>query len=277
MKDQLRRELDIFAAALQLPGPEQRDKYLTETCGGDPQLRRRVEALLKAHQEAGSFLQNEPLPMRGAEAADPLDSAKTKVIAAVTEKAGDRIGRYKLREKVGEGGCGVVYVAEQEEPVRRGLALRVTQLGRDTRSVVARFEAERQALAMMDHPNIAKVLDGGGTPTGRPSFVLGLVAGVALTQFCEKEDLSTGARLDLFIQVCQAIQHAHQKGIIHRDIKPSNILVTLNDGVPVPKVIDFGIAKATSGQQLTDKTIYTAFEQFLGTPAYMSPEQAVLT
>jgi len=276
MKDQLRRELDIFVAALQLPGPEQRDKYLTETCGSDPQLRRRVEALLKAHQEAGSFLQNEPLPMRGAEAADPLDSAKTKVIAAVTEKAGDRIGRYKLREKVGEGGCGVVYVAEQEEPVRRRVALKVIKLGMDTRSVVARFEAERQALAMMDHPNIAKVLDAGATEAGRPYFVMELVRGIKITDYCDQNKLSTRQRLDLFVKVCQAVQHAHQKGIIHRDLKPSNILVTLNDGVPVPKVIDFGIAKATEGR-LTDLTVYTELHQFIGTPAYMSPEQAEMS
>ena len=207
-------------------------------------------------------------------------SAPAQAIAlsfSPTEKPGDRIGRYKLLEQIGEGGCGVVYVAEQREPVRRRVALKVIKLGMDTRQVIARFEAERQALALMDHPNIAKVLDAGATETGRPFFVMELVRGVRITDYCDQNNLSTAERLDLFIQVCQAIQHAHQKGIIHRDIKPSNILVTLHDGVPVPKVIDFGIAKATAGQPLTDKTLFTAFEQFIGTPAYMSPEQAEMS
>jgi len=193
------------------------------------------------------------------------------------EQPGDKIGRYKLREKIGEGGCGVVYVAEQEEPVRRRVALKIIKVGMDTRQVVARFEAERQALALMDHPNIAKVLDAGATTTGRPYFVMELVRGIRITDYCDKNNLSTEERLKLFMQVCAAIQHAHQKGIIHRDIKPSNILVTLHDGVPVPMVIDFGIAKATTDQRLTDKTVYTAFEQFIGTPAYMSPEQAEMS
>ena len=187
------------------------------------------------------------------------------------------IGRYKLLEKVGEGGFGVVYVAEQREPVKRRVALKIIKLGMDTKQVIARFEAERQALALMDHPNIAKVLDGGATEAGRPYFVMELVRGVRITEFCDHNNLPTRERLNLFLLVCRAIQHAHQKGIIHRDIKPSNILVTLHDGVPVPKVIDFGIAKATTGQRLTDKTVFTAFEQFIGTPAYMSPEQAMLT
>ena len=190
--------------------------------------------------------------------------------------AGDRIGRYKLLEKIGEGGMGVVYMAEQEEPVRRRVALKIIKLGMDTRQVVARFEAERQALAMMDHPNIAKVLDGGATETGRPYFVMELVQGVPITEFCDKNQLSTEERLKLFIPVCQAIQSAHQKGIIHRDIKPSNVLVTLHDGVPVPKVIDFGIAKATN-QKLTEKTLFTNFATMIGTPAYMSPEQAEMS
>src|SRR5207302_8110221 len=179
-----------------------------------------------------------------------------------TEKAGDRIGHYKLREKLGEGGCGVVYVAEQEEPVRRRVALKVVKLGMDTRQVVARFEGERQALAMMDHPNIAKVLDAGTTENGRPFFVMELVRGVRITDYCDQNHLDTNQRLELFIQVCNAVQHAHQKGIIHRDLKPSNILVTLHDGVPVPKVIDFGIAKATQGR-LTDGTVYTYLHQFI--------------
>ena len=184
---------------------------------------------------------------------------------------------YKLLQQIGEGGCGVVYMAEQEEPIRRRVALKVIKLGMDTRQVIARFEAERQALALMDHPNIAKVLDAGATETGRPYFVMELVRGIKITDYCDQNNLSTEQRLDLFIQVCHAIQHAHQKGIIHRDIKPSNILVTVHDGVPVPKVIDFGIAKATGGQVLTDKTLFTAFEQFIGTPAYMSPEQAEMS
>jgi serine/threonine protein kinase/TPR repeat protein len=195
----------------------------------------------------------------------------------VTEKPGDDIGRYKLLEKIGEGGCGIVYMAEQTEPIRRRVALKVIKLGMDTRQVVARFEAERQALALMDHPNIAKVLDAGATDTGRPYFVMELVKGVRITDYCDRNSLSTSERLDLFMQVCQAIQHAHQKGVIHRDIKPSNILITLHDGVAVPKVIDFGIAKATSQQLLTDKTVFTALHQFIGTPAYMSPEQAELS
>jgi serine/threonine protein kinase len=192
------------------------------------------------------------------------------------EALGQTLGRYKLLEKIGEGGFGVVYVAEQKEPVKRRVALKIIKLGMDTRQVVARFEAERQALALMDHPNIAKVLDAGATDLGRPYFVMELVRGVKLTDYCDQNKLSTQQRLELFIMVCQAIQHAHQKGIIHRDIKPSNILVTLHDGVPVPKVIDFGIAKATQ-QDLTDKTIYTQLQQFIGTPAYMSPEQAEMS
>ncbi len=215
----------------------------------------------------------------------------------------ERIGRYKLLQKIGEGGCGIVYMAEQQEPVRRHVALKIIKLGMDTKSVIARFEAERQALALMDHPNIARVLDAGATENphpyllsrpmgeggggsgegrsylsaGRPYFVMELVRGIKITDYCDRHNLSTRERLDLFVQVCHAIQHAHQKGIIHRDIKPSNILVTMNDGVPLPKVIDFGIAKATTGQPLTDKTVFTAFEQFIGTPAYMSPEQAEMS
>ncbi len=192
------------------------------------------------------------------------------------EGPGTLIGRYKILEQIGEGGFGVVYVAEQREPVKRRVALKIIKLGMDTKQVVARFEAERQALALMDHPNIAKVLDAGATDTGRPYFVMELVKGIPITKYCEQARTETTERLDLFIQVCHAIQHAHQKGIIHRDIKPSNILLTLHDGVPVPKVIDFGIAKATQ-QELTEKTVYTQFQQFIGTPAYMSPEQAEMS
>jgi serine/threonine protein kinase len=192
------------------------------------------------------------------------------------ELPGDVIGRYKLLEKIGEGGFGTVYVAEQKEPVKRRVALKITKLGMDTKQVVARFEAERQALAMMDHPNIARALDAGATDTGRPFFVMELVRGIKITEYCDQNKLTTRKRLDLFIQVCYAVEHAHQKGVIHRDIKPSNILVAIHDGVAVPKVIDFGIAKATQGS-LTDKTVYTQFEQFIGTPAYMSPEQAEMS
>jgi len=214
---------------------------------------------------------------RGVDAPQPCGPGGTVVLTLpVTERAGDQIGRYKLLQQIGEGGCGVVYMAEQEEPVRRRVALKVIKLGMDTKSVIARFEAERQALALMDHPNIARVLDAGATEAGRPFFVMELVRGVKMTEYCDQNNLPTDERLGLFIQVCQAIQHAHQKGIIHRDIKPSNILVTVHDGVPVPKVIDFGIAKATQGR-LTDLTLFTAFEQFIGTPAYMSPEQAEMS
>ncbi len=257
----------IFDAVLQLP-PAQRAGRLQEACGGDSALRQRVEALLNAHEEAGSLLDGPAAPA----------SRKTiHLTMPPTEKAGDRIGRYKLLQQIGEGGCGVVYMAEQEQPVRRRVALKVIKLGMDTKSVIGRFEAERQALALMDHPNIAKVLDAGGTETGRPFFVMELVRGIKITDYCDQNNLSTRERLDLFTQVCRAIQHAHQKGIIHRDIKPSNILVTLHDGVPVPKVIDFGIAKATTDQPLTDKTVFTQLEQFIGTPAYMSPEQAEMS
>ncbi len=234
-----------------------------------PALLQRVEALLHAHEQAG-------------DSADPDVTVKSApspnppVAETLTEKPGDRIGRYKLLQEIGEGGMGSVWMAEQEEPVRRRVALKVVKLGMDTKQVIARFEAERQALALMDHPNIAKVLDAGATDTGRPFFVMELVRGVPITEYCDQNNLSTQQRLDLFIPVCKAIQHAHQKGIIHRDIKPSNILVTLHDGVPVPKVIDFGIAKAID-QPLTDKTLFTRFEQFIGTPAYMSPEQAEMS
>jgi hypothetical protein len=209
-------------------------------------------------------------------AAIPVEGVTSSADAAAEPESLQRVGRYKILQKLGEGGYGVVYMAEQMEPVRRRVALKVLKLGMDTRQVIARFEAERQALALMDHPNIARVLDAGATSTGRPYFVMELVKGVRISDFCDQHHLPTHERLRLFMQVCQAIQHAHQKGIIHRDIKPSNILVTLHDGVPVPKVIDFGIAKATE-QPLTEKTLFTAFGQFIGTPAYMSPEQAELS
>ena len=265
-RDQLVKE--IFADALEKADAAERAAYLSQACGEDAQLRQHVEALLQAHQKAGAFLE-EPAP--------PPPGKRIVLATPLTEKPGDRIGRYKLLEKIGEGGCGVVYLAEQEEPVKRQVALKVIRPGMDSKQVLARFEAERQALALMDHPNIAKVLDAGTTDQGRPFFVMELVHGVKITEYCDQNSLSTEERLDLFLQACHAVQHAHQKGIIHRDIKPSNILVTSQDGKPVAKVIDFGIAKATAGQVLTDKTVHTAFEQFIGTPTYMSPEQAEMT
>src|SRR5437868_7893828 len=258
--DQSNREKEIFEQALDITPVEERLRFLTSACGKDAALLARVQALLRADESGESFLPEHP----------------RAVVVPITEKPGDRIGRYKLLQQIGEGGCGVVYMAEQEEPVRRRVALKVIKLGMDTRQVIARFEAERQALAMMDHQNIAKVLDGGATETGRPYFVMELVRGVRITEYCDENNLPTEDRLKLFVQVCHAIQHAHQKGIIHRDIKPSNILVTLHDGIPVPKVIDFGIAKATE-QRLTEKTLFTEFTAFIGTPAYMSPEQAEMS
>jgi serine/threonine protein kinase len=272
------REEAVFEAALRLGQPE-RAAYLEKTCADDPELRRRVEALLGALERAGGLLK-EPAVARpsGRQSAGGKEALATTAVwpPPGDEGPGTIIGRYKLLEKLGEGGFGVVYVAEQREPVKRRVALKIIKLGMDTKQVVARFEAERQALALMDHPNIAKVLDAGATETGRPFFVMELVRGIKITDYCDQNCLSTCERLGLFRQVCRAIQHAHQKGIIHRDIKPSNILVGSQDGVPALKVIDFGIAKATQGE-LTDKTVYTQFQQFIGTPAYMSPEQAEMS
>jgi serine/threonine protein kinase len=268
MKPDAQREAALFQAAIQLTG-HARASFLENACTGDPALRQRLEALLAAHEQPGGALAEPAVPAA-------RETMKIEFADVPDETIGQKIGRYKILEKLGEGGCGVVYVAEQTEPVRRRVALKVIKLGMDTRAVVARFEAERQALAMMDHPNIAKVLDAGTTDTGRPYFIMELVRGIRITDYCDQNNLPTNERLDLFIKICQAIQHAHQKGIIHRDIKPSNILVTLHDGVPVPKVIDFGIAKATEGR-LTDATVYTQLHQFIGTPAYMSPEQAEMS
>jgi WD40 repeat protein/serine/threonine protein kinase len=262
------REEALFQAAVQLTGAE-RAAFLNGACLGDNALRQRLAALLAAHDAPDEL---SPKENPAAKATMKLDLSD-----APDETVGQTLGNYKLLQKIGEGGCGAVYMAEQEHPVRRRVALKVIKLGMDTKNVIARFEAERQALALMDHPNIAKVLDAGATDVGRPFFVMELVRGIKITDYCDQNQLSTKERLGLFIQVCQAIQHAHQKGIIHRDIKPSNILVTMHDGVPVPKVIDFGIAKATTDQRLTDKTLFTAYEQFIGTPAYMSPEQAEMS
>jgi serine/threonine protein kinase/WD40 repeat protein len=255
----------VFNTARKIDSPEARDSYLDQVCGGNAALRARVHALLRAHEQDGSFLKPAE-PAAGGAPGGPGGG----------EGPGSVIGPYKLLEQIGEGGFGVVFMAEQQRPVRRKVALKVLKPGMDTRRVVARFEAERQALALMEHPNIARVLDAGETGAGRPYFVMELVRGVPVTAFCDDNHLPVRDRLRLFLDVCRAVQHAHQKGIIHRDLKPSNILVTLHDGTPVPKVIDFGIAKAV-GQQLTDKTLFTGFHQLLGTPSYMSPEQAEMS
>ncbi len=240
---------------------EAREAYLQQVCGADAAIGQRVRALLKALEESASFLEA------------PACGLACTVDEPFRERPGTVIGPYKLLEQIGEGGFGIVFVAEQTQPVRRKVALKVLKPGMDTRQVVARFEAERQALALMDHPNIAKVLDGGQTSSGRPYFVMDLVKGLPITEYCNQAQLTTRERLGLFVHLCQAVQHAHQKGVIHRDLKPSNVLVTVHDTMPVVKVIDFGVAKAL-GQELTDKTIYTGFAQMVGTPLYMSPEQA---
>jgi len=271
----------ICLAALELADPAQRAAFLERACAGDERLRAEVGQMLSLHADAEKFFARGAAAVASAE----RDLPPAKVAAAVAdatlpgepgELPGSRVGRYQLLQRLGEGGCGTVYLAEQEEPVRRRVAVKVIKPGMDTRSVVARFEAERQALAMMDHPNIARVLDAGATESGHPYFVMELVQGVRITRFCDEHNFDTRQRLELFIQICRAIQHAHQKGIIHRDLKPSNILVALDDGVPVPKVIDFGIAKATEGK-LAGQTLFTPCEQLVGTPAYMSPEQAEMS
>jgi serine/threonine protein kinase/tetratricopeptide (TPR) repeat protein len=269
-------ERSIFLAALDRSDPADRAAYLDQACAGDSDLRRRVEDLLAAHAEPGSFL--EPPAGLGDATASVGDegSVDARAPSPITEGPGSRIGPYKLLQEIGQGGMGVVYMAEQETPVRRKVALKIIKPGMDTRQVVARFEAERQALALMDHPHIARVLDAGTTESGRPYFVMDLVRGIPITQYCDEAKLSPRERLELFIPACQAIQHAHQKGIIHRDIKPSNILVTLHDGKPVPKIIDFGVAKAID-QRLTERTLFTQFGALIGTPEYMSPEQAELS
>ena len=255
----------IFGQALEQPSPAERAAFLDRACGPNAAVRAEVEGLLAAIDQAGGFLRQ---PAAG--------FSQTLAHAPLTEPPGTQIGPYKLREQIGEGGFGVVYVAEQEKPVRRKVALKIIKPGMDTKDVIARFEAERQALALMDHPNVARVLDAGATDHGRPYFVMELVQGVTITEFCDKNSLSTRERLELFADVCRAVQHAHQKGIIHRDLKPSNIMVTLHDGKPVAKVIDFGVSKALR-QQLTEKSIYTAYGQMIGTPSYMSPEQAEMS
>jgi serine/threonine protein kinase/tetratricopeptide (TPR) repeat protein len=279
----------IFGRAAEIDSPAERAVYLDQACAGGAELRAEVDRLLSAADAAGNFM--------GGPAAE---LPRTAAMSPMAEVPGNVIGPYKLMEQIGEGGFGLVFVAEQQRPVRRKVALKIIKPGMDSRDVIARFEAERQALALMDHPNIAKVFDAGvvgpasrggpdGTapdaekgparlagPTGRPYFVMELVRGIPITDYCDQHLLTPRDRLQLFVSVCHAIQHAHQKGIIHRDVKPTNVLVTLHDGVPVVKVIDFGVAKALS-QQLTERTIYTQFAQMLGTPLYMSPEQAEMS
>ena len=300
MTEQSLPEESIFLQALEIASVADRAAYLARACGENAQLRAAVEGLLRAHQNTGDFLELPDAPVL----AKMIDRASPDLPAG--EGPGSRIGPYRLLEQIGEGGFGVVFLAEQTHPVKRQVALKILKPGMDTRQVVARFEAERQALALMDHPNIARVFDGGMTgemrsaefesqgqegsgkslpqsafhsphySAGRPYFVMELVRGVPITNYCDEHRLTLPERLELFVAVCQAVQHAHQKGIIHRDIKPSNVMVTLHDDKPVVKVIDFGIAKA-SGQQLTEKTLFTNFAQMIGTPLYMSPEQAEMS
>jgi serine/threonine protein kinase/Flp pilus assembly protein TadD len=265
MNDLAGKAKAIFLDAIENHAPEQWDSYLDAACAGDDSLRARVDKLLRARAQLGSFH----------EACEPSLVATTDE-QPVSEGPGTIIGPYKLLEQIGEGGMGLVFVAEQQQPLKRRVALKIIKPGMDSRQVIARFEAERQALALMDHPNIAKVHDGGATPEGRPYFVMELVKGTPITAYCDTQRLNTHQRLELFLDVCHAVQHAHHKGIIHRDLKPSNVLVSRHDTVPVVKVIDFGIAKAISGQ-LTEKTVYTACAQMVGTPLYMSPEQAGLS
>jgi eukaryotic-like serine/threonine-protein kinase len=265
MPDAAKNAKDLFLAAVEMASLVERQAFLEQACAGDAVLRRRVEALLNAHDASGDLID------KPAVACEP-----TGAYPAISEKPGTVIGHYKLMEQIGEGGFGLVFVAEQTEPVRRKVALKIIKPGMDSKAVIARFEAERQALALMDHPNIARVLDAGATESGRPYFVMELVRGIPITEYCDQNQLTPNERLQLFIDVCHAIQHAHQKGIIHRDVKPSNVLVTSHDGKPVAKVIDFGVAKAIH-QHLTERTIYTNFAQMIGTPLYMSPEQAEMS
>ena len=266
------REEGIFRAALALP-PHERGAYLDRACAGDHELRRRVEARLQAQGHTKNSTEQPAVSAFDETVAIPF------VPEPHREKPGDRIGRYELLEKIGEAGMGAVWVAERTEPFRHKVALKLIKSGMDSKKVIARFEAERQALALMDHPNIAKVLDAGTTEAGRPYFVMEYVAGIPITEYCDQHTLSTRKRLELFIQVCQAIGHAHRNGIIHCDIKPSNILVSFPKGerVPASKVIDFGIAKAAWGQVHADKPVHTAIGEFWGTPAYISPEQAEMS
>lgn len=265
---------DLFAQAVALPA-HQRESFIAQRCRDDASIEKELRWLLQSHDknEADPFILDRPLPLTPF---PPASSTEAQAFAKIAEKAGDTIGRYKLLEKIGEGGMGVVYMAEQIEDVRRRVALKIIKLGMDTRRVIARFEAERQAMAMFDHPSITKVFDAGATSTGRPFFVMELVRGTDIVEYAESNQLDLKQKMKLFLQVCGAVQHAHQKGIIHRDLKPSNILVTMHDGDPIAKVIDFGIAKAIGQGRLTEKTLFTPYSAMVGTPQYMSPEQAEL-
>jgi serine/threonine protein kinase len=257
-------ERELFIEALRKDGPAARSAFLDVACAANAELRLRVERLLKEHERQERLIQDASPP-----------GAQATVLTSVSEGPGVQIGPYKLLQQIGEGGMGVVFMAEQTEPVERRVAIKIVRLGMESRQVLARFDAERHALAVLDHPNIARVLDAGTTSTGRPYFVMELVKGEPLTKYCDDHQLTPRERLELFIPVCEAVQHAHQKGIIHRDLKPSNVLIALYDGKPVPKVIDFGVAKAT-GRKLTEQTLFTEFGSVVGTLEYMSPEQASL-
>jgi serine/threonine protein kinase len=258
----------IFLNAAEIASADERHAFLEAECAGDKSLRSEVDELLRHHQSLEGFLEHPAIEVDAGEAASHRNN--------LIEQPGTIIGPYKLLQQIGEGGFGVVFLTEQERPVKRRVAVKIIKPGMDTREVIARFEAERQALAVMDHPCIAKVYDAGATAHGRPYFVMELVQGVPITEYCDQCNLTTKERLELFITVCQAVQHAHQKGVIHRDIKPTNVLVAIQDGKPSPKIIDFGVAKAIN-QQLTDRTLMTAYAQIIGTPLYMSPEQAELS
>ena len=267
-------EQTIFTEALEKEDPAERAAWLDQACAGNPILRQRVERLLQQHQRGGNFL--EPPAANATEAYVSQSAADQRDCLRLKEGPGTVIGPYKLLQQLGEGGFGVVFMAEQHAPVRRKVALKVIKPGMDSAQIIARFEAERQALAMMDHVNIARVLDAGATESGRPYFVMELVHGVPITRYCDDNHLTPRERLELFVPVCNAIQHAHQKGIIHRDVKPSNVMITLYDGKPVPKVIDFGVAKAIE-QRLTERTLFTQYGTMVGTLEYMSPEQAEMS
>jgi serine/threonine protein kinase len=268
MTDEKLNEKEIFNAAREIESPEARAEYLHRACGGDADWIERFRTLLRGFEEHASFLESPPAAI-GAQHAAMAEEP-------IAEQLGTVIGPYTLLQQIGEGGMGVVFLAEQARPVQRTVALKIIKPGMDTRQVISRFEAERQALALMDHPNIAKVFDAGATESGRPYFVMELVKGVPITDYCDECNLTTRERLQLFVTVCHAVQHAHQKAVIHRDLKPSNILVAMQDGHPAPKIIDFGVAKSLN-HQLTENTVATGFGQFIGTPLYMSPEQAELS
>jgi eukaryotic-like serine/threonine-protein kinase len=269
MRPEFKQVKSIFLVAVEKADPDAREAYLREACGADDLLRRQVENLLRRHEDAGSFLERPPLD-------DDLAPGAGGPVGARTEQAGTQIGPYKLMQLLGEGGMGTVWVAEQTEPVKRRVALKVIKPGLDSAQVVRRFEAERQALALMNHSHIAKVLDAGATPEGRPYFVMELVKGVPITRYCDELNLPVRERLELFVPVCQAIQHAHGQGIVHRDIKPTNVLVCMEDGKAVPKIIDFGVAKALQAR-LTNESLHTEIGQLIGTLEYMAPEQAELS